>query len=91
MCIAATETLINQKSLEKPNNGVLTFLILTFEEGIAFVVANFGFDQLHENIVPPLGLLLTRAFHERRSVGRLDENRVRVTGDLLGIGYLDYV
>lgn len=50
----------------------LTFLILTFEEGISFVVANFGFDQLHENVVPPLGLLLARALHERRPVRRLD-------------------
>lgn len=66
-------------------------MILTFEEGIPFVVANFGFDQLHENVVPPLGLLLARALHECRPIGRLDENRVRVTGDLLGIGYLDYV
>lgn len=69
----------------------LTFLILTFEEGIPLVVADFGFDQLHENVVPPLRLLLARALDERRSVGRLDEDRVGVTGDLLGIRHLDDV
>lgn len=54
-------------------------------------MANFGFDQLHEYVVPPLGLLLTRSFYERRSIGRLNENRVNMAGDLFGVGHLNYI
>lgn len=69
----------------------LTFLILTFEEGIPFVVANFWFDQLHKNIEPPFWFFLTCAFHERRSIGCLDEDGVNMSSDLLGISYLNYI
>jgi hypothetical protein len=86
----ATETLINQKFI-RTQEKQLTFLILTFEEGIPFVVANFGFDQLHENIVPPLTLLLTCALYESWSIGRLYEDRVDMAGDLFSISHLDDV
>jgi hypothetical protein len=55
------------------------------------VVANFGFDQLHENIVPPLTLLLARALHESRPIRRLYEDGVDMACDLFSISYLDNV
>jgi hypothetical protein len=64
---------------------------LTFEEGIPLVVSNFGFDQLHQNVVPPLALLLACALNERRSVGRLNEDRVDMAGDLFGVSNFDDV
>ena len=84
------ETLINQKFI-RAQEKKLTFLILTFEEGISLVVSNFGFDQLDKHIVPPFALLLTCALHERRPIGRLNENRVGVTRDLFSVRYLDAI
>lgn len=70
----------------------LTCLRLTFEdEGIPFVVASLWFDQLHENVEPPLWLLLTRALDKRRSIGRLNKDRVDVSRDLFRIGHLNHV
>lgn len=78
------ETPIDQKSIRR-----LTFLILTFEEGISLVVSNFGFDQLHKNVVPPFALLLARALNERWPIGRLYEDRICMASDLFGISHFD--
>lgn len=55
------------------------------------MMSDFRLDQLHQHIVPPTRLFMACAFDERRSIGRLYEDRVDMAGNLLCIGYLNHI
>lgn len=87
LSLSTTTRDTDQSKIYSHTRKQLTFLILTFKEGIPFVVAHFGFDQLDKNIVPPFTFFLARAFHKRRPIGRLYENRIDMTSDLFSVSY----